>query len=142
MIGFLTCLGVHKWVTNLGITFYNIKNHVIVSDILYASDTIICKTSMMASDKRLKENIKHLSINDMIKMTSKIEPVSYNFIDTPTKSHYGVIAQQTRKVMPTIVSGDEKKEMLRVNYTELTSIIPLLCKKIITLESKIDNNLK
>ena len=94
---------------------------------------------MMVSDKRLKENIKQLSTDDMIKMTSQIEPVSYNFIDSPDESHYGVIAQQTQKIMPNIVYGDEKTEMLRVNYTELTSVIPLLCKKILTLESKMDN---
>ena len=134
VIGFMTCMGVHKWVSNTGVTFFGNTDSLNVVGKFQISDELTAQSITMVSDKRLKDNIVKLDADKMIKMTSLIEPVSYNFKTSPAISHYGVIAQQTKKVMPNLVLGNEEKEMLRVNYTELTSIIPLLCQKILKLE--------
>jgi len=53
-----------------------------------------------------------------------MQPVSYNWKKTPnTDKQLGLIAQDVRKVVPEVVKGDEAKENLGMNYTELIPVL-------------------
>ena len=88
-----------------------------------------------SSDKRLKKNVQ--ALNYGLQSILNLIPVSYNWIDPSqsTKTQLGLIAQDTRKVIPEIVNGDESKEKLSINYTEL---IPVLINAIKEQQTKID----
>lgn len=89
----------------------------------------------ISSDKRLKENIFPITFG--LKEVLNMEPVSYNLKDDKTKSvQFGYMAQDLKKLIPTVVHGDENKEMLSVTYTEL---IPVLTKAIQEQQVMIDH---
>ena len=75
------------------------------------------------SDRRLKTNIRTLSYG--LKEISALQPVSYNWKDPKQtrQLQLGLIAQDAKKVIPEIVTGDEDKEMLGINYTELVPVL-------------------
>ncbi|MEP7323444.1 MAG: tail fiber domain-containing protein [Saprospiraceae bacterium] len=80
----------------------------------------------VSSDYRLKENIKPIDFG--LKEVLKIKPVSYSLKgDNIKTTQLGYVAQDLKKVIPTVVHGIEDKEMLSVTYTEL---IPVLTKAI------------
>ena len=64
-------------------------------------------TYSMASDKRIKQNIRELNIDDeYLKIILRlVKPVKYDYIDKklPT-NYYGFIAQDVKKVLPNSVS--------------------------------------
>jgi hypothetical protein len=89
-----------------------------------------------SSDRRLKTNIQGLKYG--LKDVLRLRPVSYNWID-PNQSQdtqLGLIAQEARDVIPEIVLGNEAKEKLSVNYTEL---IPVLINAIKEQQEQIDD---
>jgi len=92
-----------------------------------------------SSDRRLKKNIKELNYG--LESVLALKPVSYNWIDPAltTKTQIGLIAQDAKKVIPEIVQGDENKEKLSINYTEL---IPVLINAIKEQQTKIDSQQK
>ena len=94
------------------------------------------------SDKRLKENIK--PIDNALEKITKLEGVSYNRIDIDDKSNkVGFIAQDVKKILPEVVSDDEK--YLGVNYGNITAVLVEAIKEqqkqIVSLQKEI-NNLK
>ncbi len=75
-----------------------------------------------SSDRRLKTHIKDLNYG--LKEVLSLQPVSYNWKKTPnTDKQIGLIAQDVRKLVPEAVVGDEAKEKLAVNYTELIPVL-------------------
>jgi len=86
------------------------------------------------SDARLKENITgvHYGLAEVLKM----RPVQYNWRESDERdTKIGFLAQELRHVIPEVVVGDESKETLAVNYTE---IIPLLVKAIQEQQQQIE----
>ena len=70
----------------------------------------------------------------------KIKPVSYTLIDDKNNGQQlGYLAQDLKKVIPSVVHGDENKEMLSVTYTEL---IPVLTRAIQEQQVMIDDQNK
>ena len=88
----------------------------------------------VSSDRRLKTNIKNLQYG--LKEVLALEPVSYNWKKTPAvDKQLGLIAQDAKKTIPEIVSGNEKTGTLSINYTEL---VPVLINAIKEQQQQID----
>ncbi|WP_207532073.1 tail fiber domain-containing protein [Desertivirga arenae] len=76
-----------------------------------------------SSDRRLKKYIKGLNYG--LKELMALQPVTYYWKDAKQSQdkQIGLIAQEARKIIPEIVVGNESKEMLGVNYTELVPVL-------------------
>jgi hypothetical protein len=87
------------------------------------------------SDRRLKTNIHNLGYG--LKEVMALRPVSYNWIDPAAgkDNQLGLIAQDMQKIIPEAVHGNEQKETLSVNYTEL---VPVLINAIKEQQKEID----
>jgi len=78
--------------------------------------------TISTSDRRLKTNIHPLQYG--LKQILSLEPVSFKWKTSPTgETKLGLIAQDVKKVLPEAVIGDESKENLGLNYSD---IIPVL----------------
>jgi len=79
---------------------------------LKTSDNIICgRNSYALSDIRIKKNICDIDDNGALLKIMKIEPKTYNYIDTVQRGSsnvYGFIAQQIREVIPEAVELTSK----------------------------------
>lgn len=74
------------------------------------------------SDGRLKKNIRPLTYG--LSKLLALNPVSYNWKDsTHPENKIGFIAQEVRKVIPEVVTGDENKETIGMNYAELIPVL-------------------
>jgi hypothetical protein len=78
--------------------------------------------TIQTSDARLKKNILDSDLG--LDFITKLRPVSYEWISGEDKHrHYGLIAQETKKVLKnlSIVDHDEKEDRFGIRYTELIS---------------------
>jgi hypothetical protein len=101
---------------------------------LTVSGSISASAFNVSSDRRLKTNINDLQYG--LKEILALEPVSYNWKTTPAvDKQIGLIAQDTKKTIPEIVSGNEETGKLSINYTEL---IPVLINAIKEQQQQID----
>jgi hypothetical protein len=90
--------------------------------------------AIQTSDRRLKTNIKNLGYG--LKEVLAMQPVSYNWKEKPdTDNKIGLIAQDINKLVPEVVTGDETKESLGMNYAEL---VPVLINAIKDQQKQID----
>lgn len=92
----------------------------------------------VSSDLRLKSNIKplDLGLNEILKLQPKFYK-KHNDFEKKSEGHeeYGFIAQELKKVLPLVVSGNENDiNPLGVKYEQ---IIPVLTKAIQELNQKI-----
>ncbi|WP_207532513.1 tail fiber domain-containing protein [Desertivirga arenae] len=94
-----------------------------VNYLLSVNSKVLANAFNTPSDLRLKTNIAELNYG--LKDILALKPVSYNWIDQSRgkEKQLGLIAQDTRNVIPEIVNGDEAKEKLSVNYTELIPVL-------------------
>jgi len=70
-----------------------------------------------------------------LKEVMKLQPVSYDWKDNSGQHKIGLIAQEVKKIVPQVVSGDEQKENLGMNYAEL---VPVLINAIKEQQQQID----
>jgi hypothetical protein len=93
--------------------------------------------TIQTSDFRLKKNISPLTygLNEVMKM----QPVSYDWKDKSGSHKIGLIAQDIKKIVPEVVSGDEEKENLGMNYAEL---VPVLINAIKDLKKDLEETKK
>ncbi|MEP7258306.1 MAG: tail fiber domain-containing protein [Flavitalea sp.] len=77
--------------------------------------------TIQTSDIRLKKNIHPLALG--LKEVMAMQPVSYDWKDNSGKDKIGLIAQEVRKLVPQVVSGNEEKENLGMNYAELVPVL-------------------
>jgi hypothetical protein len=88
----------------------------------------------VSSDRRLKTNIKALQYG--LKQVLAFDAVTYNWKTSPdSNKQLGLIAQDAKKIMPEIVSGNEETGNLSINYTEL---VPVLINAIKEQQKQID----
>ena len=81
---------------------------------------------IQTSDIRLKKNIQPLHYG--LSTLMKLNPVSYHWKKQDNiRTRPGLIAQEVKLSVPEVVTGDETKEMLGMNYAEL---VPVLIKTI------------
>lgn len=73
------------------------------------------------SDRRIKQNIKNIDIENSINIIKNISIKTFEFISRPGETRVGVIAQEVEEIAPGVVSetGDGTK---LVNYEELHSL--------------------
>lgn len=73
------------------------------------------------SDRRLKQNIADLSIDEVLKEISKYRPVSYKYINgVDNNVHHGLIAQEAQEIAQWGLV-DDRGEYLAINYIDLIS---------------------
>ena len=92
---------------------------------------------IQTSDVRLKKNIQPLNYG--LKEVMEMHPVSYDWKDNTGSNKVGLIAQEIKKIVPQVVSGDETKETLGMNYAEL---VPVLINAIKELKADLDDTKK
>jgi hypothetical protein len=77
---------------------------------------------IQTSDARMKTAIEPLQYG--LKEVMQMNPVKYQWKDDSTGLFkIGLIAQEVRSIIPEVVSGDEKKENLGMNYSELVPVL-------------------
>lgn len=73
------------------------------------------------SDRRLKQDIVDLSIDEVLKEISKYRPVSYKYINgVDDNVHHGLIAQEAQEIAQWGLV-DDRGEYLAINYIDLIS---------------------
>lgn len=73
------------------------------------------------SDRRLKQDIVDLSIDEVLKEISKYRPVSYKYINgVDNNVHHGLIAQEAQEIAQWGLV-DDRGEYLAINYIDLIS---------------------
>ncbi|MDB5275619.1 MAG: tail fiber protein [Ferruginibacter sp.] len=78
--------------------------------------------TIQTSDRRMKTNILDLKYG--LKEVLAMRPVSFNWKTTPgSNNKVGLIAQEVKAIVPEVVSGDETKETLGLNYAELVPVL-------------------
>lgn len=91
--------------------------------------------TIQTSDARLKTNI--LGLNYGLSEVMSLSPVRYNWKSEPgANGKIGLIAQEVKKLIPEVVIGDETKETLGMNYSEL---VPVLINAIKELKGQVDD---
>jgi len=80
--------------------------------------------TVQTSDRRLKTNIRPMT--DGLSQVERLAPVEYNWLeDAGGPEKIGLIAQDVRRVVPEVVTGDESCEHLGMNYAELVPVLIL-----------------
>ena len=78
--------------------------------------------TIQTSDLRLKTNIRPLDYG--WRQLSAMRPVQYSWKDKPDgTTRIGLIAQKVRTLVPEVVSGDESRGHLGMNYPELIPVL-------------------
>ncbi len=72
-----------------------------------------------ASDSRLKSNVTAATGN--LAAAMRLRPVNFRWNETGMED-FGLIAQEVKAVLPGMVTGDEAKQMLTVNYSQLSVV--------------------
>lgn len=92
------------------------------SNRLTVNGSISASAFNTSSDRRLKTNIENLGYG--LGEIMALQPSRYNWKTTPDKDkQLGLIAQDVKKVVPEIVSGDEVNGTLSINYTALIPVL-------------------
>ena len=118
----------------------SVKQNTTKTNVYINGDLTVTGTIINPSDMRLKENIKDIE-NEELNNLLNLEPKKYNLInDDKNKIHYGLIAQDVEKILPSLVNeiDDVENNELKykgVNYLEL---IPLMLKKMISMQDEIN----
>ena len=74
----------------------------------------------IASDARLKTDVR--PVTGMLDAAMKLRPVYFHWLHNDADEDFGLIAQEVCEIMPRLVSGDEAKETLTVNYSQLSVV--------------------
>jgi len=85
----------------------------------------------LASDEKLKQNIKDIENHNVI---DNMRPVEFNW-KTNGKKSYGLIAQEVEKILPEIVSEDDITGNKSVSYIQL---VPFLLQYVKELKKEIE----
>jgi len=97
------------------------SNDTYTGDGAVNSFTISATGAFSSSDARLKKNIE--SIPQVLDKLTQVDGKQYQFInDQNEEMHYGVIAQDLRKLFPNLVRENEQG-YLSVNYIELVPVL-------------------
>jgi hypothetical protein len=99
------------------------SGNTVGSNLLTVGGSISASAFNVNSDRRLKTNIRRTNYG--LKEIMNLQPVSWNWKDKnlDAASQLGLIAQDARKIVPEIVSGNEQTTTLSINYTELIPVL-------------------
>lgn len=114
-----------RWVTyyNYGNNSYGIGSSSTSSSyMLYVTGAIYATDNVVAySDRRAKENI--VPIEGALAKVLGLRGVYYNKIGKPETREVGVIAQDTKEVLPEVVSYDKENDQYGVAYGNITALL-------------------
>lgn len=94
---------------------------------LQASANVRAAGTILTSDARLKTDI--VEVEDALAIIEKLQPVQYRKKQSITsedysKHEFGFIAQEVRKLLPSLVTeGMDKDKLLALDYNSLISIL-------------------
>jgi hypothetical protein len=92
------------------------------TNLLTVTGSISASAFNVSSDRRLKTNIHNLGYG--LKEVLALQPVSYNWKTRPQiDKQLGLIAQDAKRTIPEIVSGNEETGKLSINYAELVPVL-------------------
>jgi hypothetical protein len=98
------------------------------------------------SDIRLKTNIIELSKEESINKILQLNPKKYNFINKPEKEYSGFIAQEVKKILPSIIEIKKTNEYEDLHHIQYTGIIPHLVncikdlyQELLIIKNRLDN---
>ena len=86
-----------------------------------ADELIISGTLTETSMRELKTNIE--PIENILPSVLQMQGVSFDWKNQETKSHYGFIAEDVDKILPNLVSHDEKGKALGIQYSKMTAVL-------------------
>jgi hypothetical protein len=91
-----------------------------------------------ASDARVKENIK--PIENAVDTLLKLNPCTFDRIDTGKKDNIGLIAQEVEEVLPQLINIGENTDLGIKDFRNLdyVSIVPILIKAVQELKAEIE----
>lgn len=78
--------------------------------------------NLVSSSRKYKTNIKTVSSEDAIDIIKKINPVSYEEIETGNK-HYGYIAEEMSEVCPLLTEYDDKGQPRSIQYDRVSVLL-------------------
>ena len=92
-----------------------------------ASNNVRAAGTILTSDQRLKTDVEE--VENAIAIVEKLQPVQYRKKQSITsedysKHEFGFIAQEVRKLLPSLVTeGKDKDKLLALDYNSLISIL-------------------
>ena len=89
---------------------------------------------IQTSDIRLKTAIRDLPYG--LAEVMQMRPVAYKWKNQASSDKVGLIAQDVRKLIPEVVTGNENTELVGMNYSEL---VPVLINAIKQLKKEVDD---
>ena len=105
-----------------------LENNVLIAPTVEA-DAFITK-----SDKEFKENIEN--VTSCLEKILSLEAKCFNYKDNQEQKHIGFIAQDVEKVIPEVVTKDDKGNL----YVAYNEIVPLLTEAIKELHAMFKNS--
>ena len=72
------------------------------------------------SSRKVKDNIENITTKDY--NLDLMNPVKFNYKNNPSIQHLGFIAEEMAEACPIVVSFDERKKPVGINYGEITAI--------------------
>ena len=102
----------------------------------YATATRFTTTS----SKRFKTNIKKLNLG--METVSKLRPVSFKRKGEGGENDIGLIAEEVEKIIPSIVSKNEKGECVGLDYSKLTVVLIQAVKQLQLEVERLKNKIK
>ena len=113
--------------SNVGIGLNNASYTLDVNGDINASANVRAAGTILTSDSRLKTDV--VEVEDALAIVEKLRPVQYskkqNLISKDyNKEEFGFIAQEVRKLLPSLVSeGLDEDKLLSMDYNSLISIL-------------------
>ena len=92
------------------------------------------------SSKRFKTNIKKLNLG--METVSKLRPVSFKRKGEGGENDIGLIAEEVEKIIPSIVSKNEKGECVGLDYSKLTVVLIQAVKQLQLEVERLKNKIK
>ena len=92
------------------------------------------------SSKRFKTKIKNLNLG--METVSKLRPVSFKRKGEGGENDIGLIAEEVEKIIPSIVSKNEKGECIGLDYSKLTVVLIQAVKQLQLEVEKLKNKIK
>ena len=123
------------------IALYNNANTPAQTIILNGSDGYATATRFTTtSSKRFKTNIKKLNLG--METVSKLRPVSFKRKGEGGENDIGLIAEEVEKIIPSIVSKNEKGECVGLDYSKLTVVLIQAVKQLQLEVERLKNKIK
>jgi hypothetical protein len=128
--------------TEQGVTTTTFENDLVIEGKLTATEEISAPLISTTSDSRYKQNIN--TITNALSKINEMRGVYYELMTEPNIRRIGVIAQETEKIFPEVISND-KNDYKSVSYGNLVGALIESIKELSVKNTQLEktvNNLK